>query len=152
VELGFDSEIRFEKAGYLEKLDLSYFPIEKMPPTSPYDDYFVDLYDGATNLVYNTESFPDAAKAPQKVTDIFDTQNFPGKRCFWGFGDEFDLEFALMADGVPSDQVIQMMTTKEGRDRALRKMDTIKDDIVYVNTGAESVQFVLDKQCDLGLT
>src|SRR5690606_22254142 len=38
--------IRAVENGRLEKLDLSYFPIESFPSTSPYTDYYIDHEDG----------------------------------------------------------------------------------------------------------
>ncbi len=144
--------IRSVEKGRLEKLDLSLFPVEKFPATSPYTDFYIDHEDGNTPLLYNSDVFSDPAKAPKKVSDIFDTTNFPGKRCLWAFANSGNMEYALLADGVAPDELYATMATKEGRDRAFKVLDTIRDDIVYVESGAESVQFILDGQCDLGLT
>jgi putative spermidine/putrescine transport system substrate-binding protein len=139
-----------EQAGYLEKLDTSLFPVEFYPPTTLSSDYWQSLEDTALILVYNTDVFSDPAKAPKSVLDIFNTTDFPGKRCiFDGTQLGWNLELALLADGVPFSQVYDLLATPEGRKRAFDKLDTIKDDIVFWGSGAESVQFVLDGQCDL---
>jgi len=153
VELsGYSYGFRFEPQGLFEKLDLSLFPVEKFPKKSLYSAYWVDTLDGSTNLVYNKNVFKDAAKTPKSVLDLFDTARYPGKRCMWSFYDGGALELALMADGVQADQVYKTLTTDEGLQRALKKLDSIKKDLVLVDSGAQSVQFPLDGQCDLGLT
>jgi putative spermidine/putrescine transport system substrate-binding protein len=44
---------------------------------------------------------------------------------------KYSLEFALMADGVPPDQVYPTLRTPEGVDRAFRKLDEIKPNVVW---------------------
>ena len=46
-----------------------------------------------------------------------------------------NLEFALVADGVPLDKVYATLDTPEGVDRAFRKLDTIKEHIVWWEAG-----------------
>jgi putative spermidine/putrescine transport system substrate-binding protein len=153
IESGSDRVELFGPRGFMEPIDYSIFPVDQWPEGGvDMGEFYVGQYNGSTLAAYNTEVWPDPATAPTKVSDIFDTENFPGKRCLWGFALDFDLEFALLADGVPADQVFEMMTTKEGRDRAFAKLDTIREDIVFIESGAESVQFLLDGQCDIGLT
>ena len=67
---------------------------------------------------------------PKTVADFWDLKKFPGKR---GVRKTpiTTLEFALMADGVPHDKVYQVLATKEGVDRAFRKLDEIKPNIVW---------------------
>ena len=38
----------------------------------------------------------------------------------------YNLEMALMADGVPAEDVYKVLATKEGVDRAFKKLDNIK--------------------------
>ena len=152
IEAGSDRVLIFGPKGFYEPLDYSIFPVDQWPEGVQQSEFYVGQYNGSTLGVYNTEVWPDPATAPQTVSDIYDNVKFPGKRCLWGFALDYDLEFALMADGVAPEDVFQVMTTKEGRDRAFKKLDTIKEDIVFIETGAESVQFILDGQCDLGLS
>ncbi len=152
IESASDRVLIFGPKGYLEPIDYSIFPVDQWPEGVYQGEFAVGQYNGSTLGVYNTEIWPDPATAPQSISDIFDKEKFPGKRCLWGFALEYDLEFALLADGVPPEDVFQVMTTEEGRERAFAKMDTIREDTVFIETGAESVQFILDGQCDLGLT
>jgi putative spermidine/putrescine transport system substrate-binding protein len=152
VELGsYADGLRAEQAGLLEPIDQALFPVEYYPETTRWSEYWHEIEQTATILVYNTDVYTD--QAPQSVLDLFNTEDFPGKRCLYdGVQFGWNLEFALMADGVPHDQVYEVLATSEGRERAFAKLDTIKDDIVYWTSGAESVQFVLDGQCDMSTT
>ncbi len=151
VELGNGET--YARLDLLDPLDLTYFPIDRYPQGSPYSDNWIDLADGMVVLTWNTEVFPLDGEHPDSVLDIFDTTTFPGKRCVFSFY-EFAgaLEFALLADGVPSDEVYTTLATDEGVQQALAKLDTIKDDIIFIDSGAESIQFPLDGQCDMGIT
>lgn len=84
-------------------------------------------------LGYNTEK--TAGAVPAGWADFFDTTKFPGKRGFWDYSAGGIFEFALMADGVaPAD----LYTNGLDLARATAKLDTIKDDIVFWGSGAES--------------
>jgi putative spermidine/putrescine transport system substrate-binding protein len=82
-------------------------------------------------------------KAPTKLADLFDTKNFPGKRGLRK-SPRVNLEWALMADGVPIDQVYEVLSTEEGVDRAFKKLATIKDSVVWWEAGAQPPQMLAD--------
>jgi putative spermidine/putrescine transport system substrate-binding protein len=67
---------------------------------------------------------------PQSWADFWDTKRFPGKRGMRKTP-KYSLEFALMADGVPADQVYPTLRTPAGVDRAFRKLDEIKPHVVW---------------------
>ncbi len=132
--------------GDFEKLDLKYFPLEYYPSLNPTKDYALDAIPYATLLVYNNEVF--AQNPPTSAVDLFDTTKFPGKRCVYDYV-VWMTEWALMADGVPFDEVYDVLATEEGQARAFAKLDTIKDDIIFYDAPAQGIQFLLDGQCDL---
>jgi putative spermidine/putrescine transport system substrate-binding protein len=80
-----------------------------------------DLQDCAVpNIVYSTVLAYDADRlkeGPTKMEDIFDLEKFPGKRSLQKdpFG---NLEWALIADGVPAADVYNVLATDEGVVRA----------------------------------
>lgn len=82
-------------------------------------------------------------QAPASWADFFDTRKFPGKRGMMR-RPESTLEFALLADGVPAGEVYKVLGTKEGLDRAFRKLDTIKKDIVWWESFAQPPQLLND--------
>ena len=94
-------------------------------------------------LAYNVDKF--GKKAPSSWADFFDTARFPGKRGMDGSNPAGVFEAALLADGVaPKD--LYPLDTK----RALAKLDTIKDQLVYWTSGAEQQQMIESGQVDMG--
>jgi putative spermidine/putrescine transport system substrate-binding protein len=79
---------------------------------------------------YNTDK---VSGTPSGWADFFDLQKFPGKRGLWKYATGGVLEFALMADGVGPKELYPLDV-----DRALKKLDTIKSQIVWWDTGAQS--------------
>lgn len=97
-------------------------------------DYRVGSDVQATAVAYNSDLFPSGFDS---FADFFDTETYPGKRAvpkslFAGL-----IEAALIADGVPKDEIYSM-PLDETLDRAFAKLDTIKDDLVFWETGADS--------------
>ena len=91
-------------------------------------------------LGYDKDKIP-ADKAPKSWSDFFDTKTWPGKRAL-RMGAKTTLEIALMADGVPADKVYEVLRTEAGVDRAFKKLDTIKKDLVFWKSGAQPPQFL----------
>ncbi|TBN39500.1 ABC transporter substrate-binding protein [Paracoccus subflavus] len=92
-------------------------------------------------LAYDASKFPDAK--PSTPADFFDLERFPGKRTMRK-GAKFNLELALMADGVPAAEVYEVLSTPEGVDRAFAKLETIKDDVIWWEAGAQPPQLLAD--------
>ncbi|MCA6120014.1 ABC transporter substrate-binding protein [Bradyrhizobium sp. WSM 1738] len=99
-----------------------------------------DFY--ATVLAYDKIKL---SNGPKTLADLFDTQKFPGKRGLLRspFG---NLEWALIADGVPVKDVYKILGTPQGVDRAFKKLDTIKKDVIWWQTGAQAPQLLADGQ------
>lgn len=93
-------------------------------------------------VAYDTSKFE--ANKPTKLADFFDVKNFPGKRGLRKTSPKINLELALRADGVPGEQVYQTLSTKAGVDRAFKKLDTIKNNVVWWETGAQPPQLLAD--------
>jgi putative spermidine/putrescine transport system substrate-binding protein len=75
-----------------------------------------------------------ATRAPSRASDLFDLVNFPGKRALKRDA-QGTLEWALLADGVPADQVYLILSTPQGADRAFAKLDQIRDQILWWEHG-----------------
>jgi putative spermidine/putrescine transport system substrate-binding protein len=98
-------------------------------------------------MVYNTKKY--GSNPPKTWADFFDTKKFPGKRAiFGGAGDMApgELEAALIADGVAPDKLYPLDV-----DRALRKLDTIRDSLVFWDTGARAQQMLESGEADMAL-
>lgn len=102
----------------------------------------VPVQTNSTVVGYDKDKLPNG---PQTIADLFDTKKFPGKR---GLVKNFtpNLEWALIADGVPITDVYNVLNTSEGVDRAFKKLDTIKKDIVWWTAGAQAPQLLADGQ------
>ena len=106
---------------------------------------------GVGTIVYSTMLAYDSSKlkdGPSKIGDLFDTKKFPGKRGLWK-NPATNLEFALLADGVKPEDVYKTLSTKEGVDRAFKKLDTIKKDIVWWEKGAQAPQLLVSGEVDM---
>ena len=62
----------------------------------------------------------------------------------------YNLEAALMADGVPKEKVYETLETEEGLDRAFAKLEEIKPHVaVWWRSGAQSAQLIKDGEVDI---
>ena len=150
VDLEFADLVRGCDEGLFELID-----IEALPPapdgTPAGDDYFEGTYSecGGGGLYYsavfafNRESFP--GERPSTIEDFFDLDKFPGRRGMRR-SPIVNLELALMADGVPPDEVFAVLSTPAGVDRAFRKLDTIKDHVIWWEAGAQPPQMLADQE------
>jgi len=134
-------------AGILERLDYSKIaPREKFIEGSALDcGVGLDAYGDI--LAYDPTVLKEA---PTSVLDLFDTTKFPGKRAMRKFPAQ-NLEWALMADGVATVDVYKVLGTPEGVDRAFKKLDTIKADIVWWSGGAQSQQLLASGEAPIGM-
>jgi putative spermidine/putrescine transport system substrate-binding protein len=99
---------------------------------------------GVGAIIYNLVLAYDGDKiktAPNGWTDFFDTKKIPGKRSIRN-GAKWNLEVALIADGVSSKDVYKVLRTPDGVERAFKKLDTIKGDLVFWKSGAQPPQML----------
>jgi putative spermidine/putrescine transport system substrate-binding protein len=85
------------------------------------------------------------------VCAIFDLEKFPGKRALEKRAIN-NMEWALICDGVDAKDVYDVLDTKEGRERAFKKLDTIKDQVVWWSKGAQTPQLLADGEVVMGST
>jgi putative spermidine/putrescine transport system substrate-binding protein len=123
----------------LEPLD--YSVIDRGPILEGYaSKYRIACMLYANTLAYNTEKIQGT---PSTWADLFDTKQFPGQRGFRKSPSE-TLEVALLGDGVPPETLYPLDV-----DRALGKLDTIKDRIVWWETGGQLQQQLADGEVAL---
>ena len=83
----------------------------------------------------------DRGSQPKSWADWWDAKKFPGARSMRNHPTD-NLEFALIADGVPMDKVYPI-----DFDRAFKKLDQIKPHVtVWWSTGQQPAQLLLDKE------
>jgi putative spermidine/putrescine transport system substrate-binding protein len=100
------------------------------------------------NILYSTIAAYDTTKTAEPASlfeALFDQAKYPGKRALQK-SPFINMEWALMADGVAPEDVYKVLGTAEGVDRALKKLDTIKKDVVWWTAGAEGPQLLADGQ------
>jgi len=125
-------------AGFYEKLDWSKLGgREKFLPAAV-NDCGVGAIVWSTALSYDASRLKDA---PTSWADFWDVKKFPGKRGFRR-GPKYALEFALMADGVPPADVYKALRTPDGIERAFKKLDELKPNIVWWESGAQPLQLL----------
>ena len=147
VDVELSDAVRGCDEGLFEPLDLDMLPAGA--DGTPAEDDFIDgtLHECAVaNIIWSTIFAYDSSVLPAGPTtleDFFDLTAFPGKRGMRKTP-KANLEMALMADGVPADEVYDVLATDEGVDRAFAKLDTIKDEIVWWEAGAQPPQLLAD--------
>jgi putative spermidine/putrescine transport system substrate-binding protein len=85
----------------------------------------------------------DAHEAPAGPADFFDLKKFPGGRGLRQ-GAKYNLELALLADGVPARDVYNTLATDDGLARAFARLDTIRRRIVWWSAAGEPIQLLTD--------
>lgn len=114
--------------GHLEPIDYSIVSKDKTLPQYALE-YGISIILYGYAFVYDTEMYGD--NPPKNWADFFDTETFPGTRSLYKWANG-SLEAALMADGVPGDQLYPL-----DMDRALNKIKSIKDESIYWGSGSE---------------
>jgi putative spermidine/putrescine transport system substrate-binding protein len=134
VDVGNDFGLDANK-DLLEPLDYTLIPRDEMNQDLGVTDWRVPDITYGVALAYNTDK--TGGKTPEGWADYFDTTKFPGKRGAWDYSASGMFEFALMADGVKPADLYPL-----DLDRATKKLNTIKDDIVFWTSGAESQELI----------
>ncbi|MGI8305939.1 extracellular solute-binding protein [Saccharopolyspora hattusasensis] len=145
VEFGTGGDFfQAENDGLLQKLDTTKVPVDKLPP-SAVTPHGIRVEENGAVLVWNKNAL--GGKTPTSTMDIFDTANYPGKRCLYKHPKSAGtLEVALRADGVPPDKIYPLDVP-----RAFNKLATIKDRTVWWNSGSTVIQLLTNGECSMGL-
>lgn len=146
VDVELSDAIRGCDEGLLEELDLSMLP-DGADGSSAADDFLEGALSecAVANIVWSTIFAYDSSKTSgvDSIDDFFNLEEFPGKRGLRK-GAKANLEMALMADGVLAADVYDVLGTDDGVDRAFAKLATIKDDVVWWESGAQPPQLLAD--------
>lgn len=144
--------------GLFEPIDASMLP--KAPDGAPAEEDYIEgtlqecaVGEAIWSLVfaYDERQFEDENARPQSLADFFNPEEFPGTRGLQNKA-QGNLEFALMSDGVPPEEVYEVLSTEEGLNRAFAVLDKVKDDAVWWETGAQSVQILADGEVAMSTT
>lgn len=126
----------------LEPIDYNIVDKNKVRPGHAFEH-------GIAGYLYSYVLAYDASKfgnnPPKSWADFWDVEKFPGKRSFYKWMNGA-LEAALLADGVPPDQVYPI-----DMDRAFKKLKEIKPHVgVYWESGSASQQMFRDAEVTMG--
>ena len=112
-------------------------------------DCFIPQIVYSTTVGYRTDLVGDTP--PTDICAIFDTDAYPGKRSLEKrpIG---NMEWALLCDGVEKGAIYDALATEEGQQKALDKLATIKDDVVWWSAGADTPQLLADGEVIMGST
>src|SRR5215472_8804535 len=145
---GFDGLVTLDHSGALAPIDYAgwkYTDAKDIP-----EEYVTPRTAGlclyATVLGNNKETFPDG-KQPKSWAEFWDVGRFPGARMLQDMASGTpNLEFALIADGIPMDKVFPIDI-----ERGFKSMSRIKPYIKkFWDTGALSAQMLADRDVVLG--
>ena len=130
----------------LEPLDYSLINSAGIPPELV-NSHYVGLLAFTKVLSYRQDKFGD--NGPQSWADFWDVEKFPGKRGMHGKVN-YNLEAALMADGVAKSEIYNVLSTKEGLERAWDKLAEIVPHVtVWYRGGSQSAQILRDGEVDV---
>jgi len=129
-----------KKGDYFEKIDYDLVDTAHIDEAYRFD-YALDMLVWSEVMAYRTDAFKGAV--PTGWTDFWDTKKFPGDRALGGAGPSTpELEFALMAAGVPPEKVYPIDI-----DKAFASYDKVKASVVkWWETGAVPVQLLTDRE------
>lgn len=131
------------KEGLTIPLDYSKIPNAAGIPENLRKPNWIGFTAYSTVLAYNTEVYGD--NPPKTWADFFDVEKFPGARAMGTAYPSTNMEIALLADGVPRDQIYPL-----DMDRAMAKMESFKDNItVGWSTGAQATQLASSQEVDM---
>ncbi|MBL6457624.1 ABC transporter substrate-binding protein [Belnapia sp. T6] len=139
TEIGGQDGLRAKALNLLEPIDPAIVDRSSFPEVARDSHVFISsAY--STALGYRTDAFPNGGQ-PKGWAQFWDVKRFPGARSLRNHPTD-NLEFALLADGVPMDKLYPL-----DMDRAFRKLDEIRPHItVWWTTGAQPAQLLVDKE------
>lgn len=142
VDVEADFAYRAAAEGLLEPLDFSVIDKSNIDPRFV-SDYGIGSFYFSFVLAYNKSKL--SGQYPDNWNGLFDTTTYPGKRALYKWPSPGVLELALLADGIPADELYPL-----DLDRAFKKLDTIKKDIIWWGGGAQSQQLLASGEATLG--
>ncbi|MCA0846695.1 extracellular solute-binding protein [Salipiger thiooxidans] len=157
VDVEAADAIRLCDEGLAMEIDHDEVLAEGNDGSSPTDDFgdsivsdcFIPQIVFSTTVGYRTDLVGDTP--PSDICAIFDLETYPGQRSL-NKRPIGNVEWALLCDGVPKDDIYEVLATPEGQDRALAKLDTIKDEVVWWSAGADTPQLLADGEVVMGST
>jgi len=147
AQIGTFQMLLLGRQGYLEDIDYNLVDKTGLFPGVAAQWGVAALY-WSTILAYRMEAYGD--RAPSGWKDFWDVDQFPGSRGLYKTVPVPNVEFALIADGVPMSEVYEVLRSPGGVDRAFAALDRIKPHItVWWEAGAQPPQLLADGELDM---
>jgi putative spermidine/putrescine transport system substrate-binding protein len=139
VEVESPDVVRGCDEGLFEKLDHAKVGAKSDFIPAALTDCGMGIFVWSTVMAYNGDRLKSA---PTTWADFWDIKKLPGKRGMRK-GARYNLEVALMADGVKPADVYKVLATKKGVERGFKKLTELKPHIQWWETGAEPPQLLV---------
>ncbi len=142
--------------GLLEPVDAAALPAS--PNGLPAADDFVPGAIGpcwVASVIYSQviavapANFGD--QRPTAPADFFALKSFPGKRALNAASAKYNLEMALLADGVAAKDIYTLLSTSQGVTRALNKLQSIRSEIIWYRGAADAARMLTDGRAVMAL-
>ena len=134
------------REGALEPIDYSVVDTTGIPKELIHENY-IGFINFTKVIAYRKDVFGD--NGPSNWAEFWDLEKFPGKRSMHGKVN-YNLEAALMADGVPMKDIYTVLATDEGKTRAWAKLAKIAPEVtVWYRGGSQSAQLLRDGEVDV---
>ena len=127
------------KNGALEKIDFNVVDVSNFLDNT-YTDHCIGSDVFATVAAWNTEKYgePGTSGAPNSWSDFWNVEKYPGTRSLRLNNVDGVLEPAVMAMGVPMNEVYDFLSSEGGIDKAIDKIRELKPHIkVFWGSGAQ---------------
>ena len=147
IDFEIPAAVQACKEGLIEKIDPAILPDGANGVTAVQD--FVPGALGPCwvgSVVYSQVMIasPRLRHAPQTLADFFDTRKFPGRRALSRASPKYNLEMALLADGVAPKDVYATLATQEGLTRAFAKLQALNP--IWAHDSIGALRWVKDGQ------
>lgn len=134
------------REGSLEPIDYSIVDTTGIPEELIHENY-IGFINFTKVIAYRKDAFGE--NGPSNWAEFWDLGKFPGKRGMHGKVN-YNLEAALMADGVPMQDVYGVLATDAGVKRAWSKLGEIAPEVtVWYRGGSQSAQLLRDGEVDV---
>lgn len=148
IDTADDVLLQLQLAGALMPIDKKAFRLTDLDDIEPSvkHETFIGNFNYAMVMGYHTGAFP-RGKEPKSWAEFWDIGTFPGPRTLADMASGVpDIEFALLADGVPMDKLYPLDIA-----RGFKVLSRVRPAVTkFWDTGALSVQMLADKEVVLG--
>jgi len=147
IDFELPAAVQACQQGLLEKIDPGF-----LPPGADGTPAARDFVTGAIgpcwvgSMVYAQVMIfsPGLKQTPQTLADFFDTKKFRGRRALNRANAKFNLEMALLADGVQPGEIYEVLNMPEGLDRAFAKLKILHP--IWAHDSADAMRWVRNGQ------